>query len=540
MSAPTAAWEPALATAARLHEAGRLPEAEERLRAILRELSQRIRVRPVPVLLRLAGVLVDRGEAERAYAVADEAAALEPGNPLALNLRGSTLGLLGRTAEAEAAFRAAVAIDSAMVEGHFNLGRLLAGQGRNTEAAIAFRTALDLAPDAAPVRRALAATLRDEGRFAAALAELDRVIGAAPPGADLLNERGILLMMNGEAEAALAAFDRALTLQPDMVAPRFNRSLALLRLGDFTRGWAAYEHRFETEMVRPLPFTQPRWQGEPIAGRTIVLWGEQGHGDTLQFARYAPLVAARGADVVLVAQAGLVRLLQSVEGVRRVAAPGQPVGPHELHAPLMSLPALLGTTMETIPAAVPYLAPDTDARRRWAGRFPDRGKLRVGLVWAGDARPHLPMSNATDRRRSIRLEALAPLFAVERVAFVSLQFGARGADRDRIAFARAMSDPMPEVRDFTDTAAIVEQLDLVITVDTAVAHLAGALGRPVWLLSRFDGCFRWLTGRDDTPWYPTMRLFRQEAPGDWAPVVRRVAEALEQAVAGTKTPPVLA
>ncbi|BBK39176.1 hypothetical protein STAQ_42540 [Allostella sp. ATCC 35155] len=540
MSTAAAPWEAALAAAARLHEAGRLPEAEERLRAILRELSQRARVRPVPVLLRLAGVLVDRGEAERAYAVADEAAAIEPGNPLALNLRGSTLGLLGRAAEAEAAFRAAVAIDPAMVEGHFNLGRLLAGQGRNAEAAIAFRTALDLAPDAAPVRRALAAALRDEGRFAAALAELDRAIGVEPPGADLLNERGILLMMNGEAAAALATFDRALALQPDMVAPRFNRSLALLRLGDFARGWAAYEHRFETEMVRPLPFTQPRWQGEPIAGRTIILWGEQGHGDTLQFARYAPLVAARGAAVVLVAQAGLVRLLQSVKGVRRVVAPGQPVGPHDLHAPLMSLPALFGTTPETIPAAVPYLAPDAEARRRWAGRFPDGGRLRVGLVWAGDARPHLPMSNATDRRRSIRLENLAPLFAVERAAFVSLQFGARGGDRDRVAFARAMSDPMPEVRDFTDTAAIVEQLDLVITVDTAVAHLAGALGRPVWLLSRFDGCFRWLAGRDDTPWYPTMRLFRQEAPGEWTPVVRRVAEALEQAVAGTKTPPVLA
>ncbi|WP_374440468.1 tetratricopeptide repeat protein [Stella sp.] len=524
------AWEQALAAAAEAHAAGRLAEAEERLRGILRDLSQRQRVRPVPVLLRLAGVLVDRGEAERAYAIADEAAALDPRNPLALNLRGSTLGLLGRWTEAEAAFRAAVAADPGMVEGHFNLGRLLAGQGRNAEATLAFRTALDLAPEASPIRRALSGTLRDEGRFAAALAELDRVMAAEPAGAELCNERAILLMMSGRTEEAVAEFDRALVLQPDFVAPRFNRSLALLRLGDFRRGWAEYEHRFRTEMVRPLPFAQPRWQGEPIAGRAIVLWGEQGHGDTLQFARYAPLVADRGAEVVVVAQAGLVRLLHSLRGVRRVVAPGQPVGPHDLHAPLMSLPALFGTTPETVPAEVPYLAPDAGTRARWAGRLPDRGRLRVGLVWAGDARPHLPMSNATDRRRSVRLEALAPLFAVDGVDFVSLQFGGRAGDRTRVAFGPQMADPMGEVRDFADTAAIVEQLDLVVTVDTAIAHLAGALARPVWVLSRFDGCFRWMSGRDDSPWYPTMRLFRQEAPGDWTPVIARVAAALREAV----------
>ena len=524
-------WEQALAAAAEAHVAGRLAEAEERLRGCLRDLSQRQRVRPVPVLLRLAGVLIDRGEAERAYAVADEAAVLEPGNALALNLRGSTLGLLGRRTEAEAAFRAAVAAEPAMVEARFNLGRLLAGQARNAEAALAFRGALDLAPEAAPIRRALSGALRDEGRFVAALAELERVMAAEKPGAELANERAILLMMGGRTADAVAEFDRALALQPDMVAPRFNRSLALLRLGDFERGWAEYEHRFRTEMVRPLPFTQPRWQGEAPAGRTIVLWGEQGHGDTLQFARYAGLVAARGAEVVVVAQPGLVRLLHSLPGVRRVVAPGQPVGPHDLHAPLMSLPAVFGTTPGTVPADVPYIAPDAEARARWTGRFPDRGRLRVGLVWAGDARPHLPMSNATDRRRSVRLEALAPLFAVEGVDFVSLQFGSRAGDRGRVAFGQRMADPMAEVGDFADTAAIVEQLDLVVTVDTAMAHLAGALARPVWVLSRFDGCFRWMSGRDDSPWYPTMRLFRQETPGDWTPVIARVAEALRDRVA---------
>ncbi|BBK44656.1 hypothetical protein STVA_46760 [Allostella vacuolata] len=519
-------WAAPLAAAAKAHEEGRLPEAEERLRTLLRDLGAREPVRPVPVLLRLAGVLVARGEFERAYAIADEAAAIAPADPLALNLRASALGLLGRRAEAEAAFRAALARDPELVEAHFNLGRLLAGQGRNAEAAIAFRAALDLAPDAAPPRRALAAALRDEGRFDEALAELDRAAGAGEPGPDLRNERGILQVMAGRLDAAIADFDAALAARPDFVAPRFNRSLALLRQGDFRRGWTEYEHRFRTDMVRPMPFTQPRWRGEPIAGRTIVLWGEQGHGDSLQFVRYASLVADRGARVVVIAQTALQRLLRSVAGVDRVVEPGQPVGPHDLHAPLMGLPELFGTTVETIPATVPYLAPDAEARARWAGRIPDRGRLRVGLVWAGDARPHLAMSNATDRRRSVRLERLAPLFGVTEVDFVSLQFGARGRDRQGQPFADRMLDPMGEVRDFADTAAIVEQLDLVVTVDTAMAHLAGALGRPVWVLSRFDGCFRWLTDREDSPWYPTMRLFRQTTSLDWERPIRQVAAAL--------------
>ncbi|BBK29518.1 glycosyl transferase family 9 (putative heptosyltransferase) [Stella humosa] len=520
------AWDTALAAAAAAHEGGRLPEAEERLRALLRDLSAREPVRPVPVLLRLAGVLLDRGEAERAYAIADEAVAIEPANPLALNLRGSTLGMLGRKAEAEAAFRAAIGRDPALVEAQFNLGRLLAGQGRNGEAAVILRGVLELAPAAHPARRALSGALRDEGFFAEALVELDRVAAATGTTPELLNERGILLMMGGRSAEALAAFDAALAAQPDFVAPSFNRALPLLRLGDFTQGWPAYENRFRTDMVRPLPFTQPRWQGEPLQGRTIVLWGEQGHGDTLQFARYASLVAARGADVVLVGQTALVRLLHSVPGVRMAVAPGQAVGPHDLHAPLMSLPGLFGTEVATIPADIPYLAPDAEARARWAGRIPDRGRLRVGLVWAGDPRPHMPISNSTDRRRSLGLETLAPLFAVPGIDFVSLQFGRRGADRNGQPFARQILDPMGDVRDFADTAAIVEQLDLVITVDTAMAHLAGALGRPVWVLSRFDGCFRWLTDRDDSPWYPTMRLFRQTAPREWGSVVARVAAEL--------------
>ncbi|MCC7275651.1 MAG: tetratricopeptide repeat protein [Alphaproteobacteria bacterium] len=301
----------------------------------------------------------------------------------AVNLRGSALAALGRRREAEAAFRAAIALEPESVEARFNLGNLLCGEARTAEAVVAYRAALDAAPGFHAARRGLSAALRDDGRFAAALAELDRVIAEEGTTPSSLNERGILLIMCRRPAEAVAAFDQAIAADPGMVAPQFNQSIALLHLGDFARGWAQYENRFRAAMVRELPFERPRWRGEPVEGRTVVLWGEQGHGDTLQFVRYAPLVAARGARVVVVAQTALAPLLASVPGVAAAVPVGAAVGPHDFHAPLMSLPALFGTTLDSIPAEVPYLTPDAATRARWAGRFPAGGRLRVGLAWAG-------------------------------------------------------------------------------------------------------------------------------------------------------------
>lgn len=371
-------WEQGLADAAALHEAGRLPDAEARLRQVLREAAAAGQARPVPALIRLAGILLDRGEGERAYAIADEAVACDPDNPLALNLRGSALGTVGRRVEAEAAFRAAIDRDANFVEAWCNLGRLLASMGRQPEAMVALRAALALAPAFHAARRALSSALRDEGRFAEAIAELEQVIAAEGETPELLNDLGILLTMSRRGGDAVRAFDAAVAAKPDHVAALFNRSVALLQQGDFGRGWPEYEHRFRTAMVRPIPFDRPRWRGEAIAGKTIILWGEQGHGDTLQFVRYAPLVAARGARVVVIAQPALVDLLHSVPGVERVVVPGQPVGPHDLHAPLMGLPEIFGTTVDTIPATVPYLQPDAERRARWAGRIGPSGRATRG------------------------------------------------------------------------------------------------------------------------------------------------------------------
>ncbi|MGE0725128.1 MAG: tetratricopeptide repeat protein [Alphaproteobacteria bacterium] len=524
--APSFERDPRFLEAIRLHDRRQLKEAEALFRSVLRDAGDMRLRRPVPALLRVAGILIERGDPERAFAFADEAATLAPDDPLALNLRGMALGALHRRSEAEAAFRAAIARDPDFVEAIHNLGRVLADDGRHREAAEEFRRAIALAPGFTAARHGLSAALREGGHFREALQALDQVIAAEGETPDRLNERGILLFLNRRPAEAVAAYDRALAAAPQFAPPRFNRSISLLLMGDLARGWEAYEHRFETDQCRPIPFAQPRWNGEPVEGRTIVLWGEQGHGDTLHFVRYAPMVARRGATVALMVQRGLVRLLQSVAGVDRVVAFGQPVGRHDLHCPLLSLPRLFGTTLETIPADVPYLAPDAAARARWAGRFPPGGRKRVGLVWAGAAREHSPMMSATDQRRSVPLEALMPLFVARDADFVSLQHGPPREELARSALAGRIADPMAEVADFADTAAIVEQLDLVITVDTAVAHLAGALGKPVWVLSRHDGCWRWLEDRDDTPWYPTMRLFRQSAPGEWGDPIARAADAL--------------
>ena len=527
---PTVAFEndPRFLQAVRFHEARRLKDAEALFRSVLRDAAQMRVRRPIPALLRLAGILIERGETERAFAFADEAATLAPEDPLALNLHGMALGALGRRAEAEVAFRAAIARAPAFVEALHNLGRVLADDGRHQEAAASFREALALAPGFVAARHGLSGALREGGRFQEALVELDRVIAAEGETADRLNERGILLFLVRRPAEAVATYDRVLAQAPGFEPARFNRSISLLLLGDYARGWPAYEHRFETDQVRPIPFEQPRWRGEPIEGKTIVLWGEQGHGDTLHFVRYAPMVAARGARVLVIAQRALSRLLQSVPGVDRAVPFGHAVGAHDLHCPLMSLPMIFGTTVDTIPTGIPYLAPDAAARARWAGRFPPGPRKRVGLVWAGAPRPDQPTLSAADRRRSVALVSLAPLFDVDGIDFVSLQTGRAAAETARAPFAARIHDPMGAVVDFADTAALVEQLDLVITVDTAVAHLAGALGKPVWMLSRHDGCWRWLDGRDDSPWYPTLRLFRQRAPGDWTHPIAAVAAALDQ------------
>jgi hypothetical protein len=335
----------------------------------------------------------------------------------------------------------------------------------------------------------------------------------------------MMLKVEGRFAAAIAAHDQALALDPSNHRYRVNRAVALLKMGQWERAWEDYEARLELADVklvdrgRLMPSLRP---SERLAGVTVVALHEDGFGDTLQFLRYLPLLAERGALVVACVPPALERVMRLVPGVAAVVTDSRRLPPHDFVCPMFSLPRVFATTVETIPP-VPIVALDAELRQRWAGRLPVDG-LRAGLVWAGQARPTLPGFAALDRRRSAGLAAFAPLFDVSGVAFVSLQAGPT-AQQARPAGV-AMIDPMPEVSDFADTAAIIAGLDVVISVDTSVVHLAGLVGRPVFLLDRYDGCWRWLSGRADSPWYPELTIFRQERPEDWSGAMAEAAASL--------------
>jgi tetratricopeptide (TPR) repeat protein len=362
----------------------------------------------------------------------------------------------------------------------------------------------------------------DEGDIAAAISLFRRaaLLGA---GAGAWSNLGMALKTVGRFDDALAAHDRAVALRPDDPQLRLNRAIALLRAGRMREAWDGYEcrhllpsHAIDLPLERLLPGL------DNLAGRTVLVSHEEGFGDTLLLARYLPLLRARGARVVARVPRELGRLFRANPDLGDVVDIAGPVPSYDWHCPFFSLPRAFATTLETIPWCGPYIAADPALATAWAARLP-RGR-KVGLVWAGQARPWLPGFVSLDRRRSIALAHLAPLAAVPGIVFISLQKGRS----DPPTGGLALLDPMPDTTDFADTAAIAANLDAVVSVDTAVAHLAAAMGRPLLLLDRYDNCWRWFSGREDSPWYPSLRILRQPRPGDWATPVARAAALLSR------------
>ncbi len=332
-------------------------------------------------------------------------------------------------------------------------------------------------------------------------------------------------------QQALSSYERALAVNPDAAETHWNESLCLLQMGQFEAGWRKYEWRWERNRIKAgrRTFAQPLWLGDfSIDGKTILLHAEQGLGDTLQFCRYAALVSKLGAKVVLEVPPELMRLMRTLDGVDQLIEAGQALPPFDCHCPLLSLPLAFSTGEHSIPSATPYLFADPDAARQWHERIdtPADTRLKVGLVWAGGNRPHVAELRKNDARRSIAFEQLAPLLDVPDVRFFSLQKGAAAQQLAASERCARVEDYTEDLDDFADTAALVANLDLVISVDTSTAHLAGALDKPVWILNRFDTCWRWMLERSDTPWYPSARLFRQPALGDWDSVMLHARDAL--------------
>ncbi|HMV32993.1 MAG TPA: glycosyltransferase family 9 protein, partial [Gemmatimonadales bacterium] len=342
----------------------------------------------------------------------------------------------------------------------------------------------------------------------------------APDAPGALATLGRALGELGHHAEAIAACRRAIAVRPDWSEAHWNLALPLLRTGQYEEGWREFEWRFTAarRRLRPEPSALPAWQGEPLAGRTLLVYWEQGFGDTIHFCRYVPLLAAAGARVLLQVQAPLRRLLAGLAGVAEFVGEDASAVRADFKVALMSLPHRFGTTLETIPATMPYLVAPALPAGLTLGHS---GRRRVGLAWGGSP------AQTNNRFRSIPLADLAPLCALPGIDWYSLQVGATAAEAATLA-AAGVTDLGPRLGDFADTAAVMQELDLVLTIDTSVAHLAGALGRPTWILLSHTCCWRYLLDRTDSPWYPTARLFRQPARGAWAPVVAAVRTALEE------------
>jgi tetratricopeptide (TPR) repeat protein len=490
----------------------------------LLESALKINPRSAAVLSNLAMTLAALNRDADALAALDKALALEPGNFEAVNNRGNVLLKLGRPADALTAFEQALALEPRFLGARANRGNALAQLDRLDEALAQHDAVLTAQPNHAESHYNRGTALASLGRQQDAIAAYDRALALRPNYVKALTNRAIALQACNRHQESLTNLSQVLAIDKDNADAHHNEALALLTLGDYRRGFEQYEWRWQRSgMPARRKFGKPLWLGEyPLARKTILLHAEQGLGDTIQFARYAPLLARTGAKVVLEVQPELTGLLARIEGVVSVFARGEPLPDYDVHCPVGSLPRALRTEVATIPAEIPYLIPSTERIAKWRERIESLPSPRIALAWAGSA------MHANDRKRSIQLSRLLPLLDVEHANFVSIQRELRRQDAELLARSQKVTHIGDALDDFEDTAAVAALVDVVISVDTSVVHLAGAMGRPTWILLPFCPDWRWLLDRDDSPWYPTARLFRQPTPGDWDSVIARVKDALSE------------
>ncbi|MGD9536149.1 MAG: tetratricopeptide repeat protein [Alphaproteobacteria bacterium] len=495
----------------------------------------------------LGNILTDAGDGAGAEAAFRRAVELRPGHAQALNNLGNALIRRGAPAEAIPCFRQAIASKPDHAEAHMNLGYALQEVGALEKAIAAFRRATALAAASAPAHAGLGGALLGTGAYEEAARALRQALALDPGLPEAQDSLGRLALAEGRVDQALEAFNQAIdafearegrpiiageAFRPD--APlawraygeaRINLSMARLLKGEYEAGFREYEWRWARSWLAPRKFDEPLFSLDAPKGSTVLVYAEQGQGDTIHFVRYVPLLTARGYRVVLEVQPSLLRLLDGIGGATVVPA-GSVLPRFDHQVALLSLPRVFGTRLETIPADIPYLSAPEDSTAKWQARLGPTPGLKVGLVWRGSA------TYGNDKNRSLDPRLLAPLFGLSGVRLHSLQKEPRDGDMAALRGLGPFVDLADGLGDFADTAGALMALDLLVAVDTSVAHLAGALGRPAWILLPFAPDWRWMQQREDSPWYPTARLFRQPARGDWPAVINRVATALEARIAG--------
>ena len=508
---------------AALHGLGKLDDA-------IANYQQALRLNPNdPVTHNNLGTALEgRGKLDEAVVCYRSAIRLTPDYYTAQNNLGTALLKLNDLDEAVASYREALRLKPDDAGAHNNLGAALEGQGKLDEAVASYQLAIRLKPNDAVAYNNLGNALQKQSKSADAVACYQQALRLKPDYVVAQSNLGTTLQRQNKLDDAIACYQQALRLKPDYADAHHNLGMAWLQTGNLASGWSQYEWRIK---VNRLPeFRQSKWDGSPLAGRRILILAEQGLGDTLQFIRYIPLVKARGGHVIVACQPPLMGLLKCVEEIDELIP--QPTDlrpelpPFDVYSYLLSVPNLLGTTLDTIPHRVPYMLADERFVERWRQELGHGNELKVGIAWQGNR------LNSCDRGRSIRLEEFEPLGQIQNVRLISLQKGDGSEQVRQLAWCLPVTDFTDRMDDstgpFLDTAAMMMNLDLVITSDTSVAHLAGALGVPVWVALAYSPDWRWLLDRDDSPWYPTMRLFRQETTGDWAGVFRRIARELRR------------
>jgi Flp pilus assembly protein TadD len=452
-----------------------------------------------------------------------QVATLEPANIELQRLAGNGLLTTGQSRAAVEIFRRLTLLspENLKAQSHYDLGVALNADRQYEQAVESYRRSVELNPQDEWAWNNLGNAYRSAGKLTEAADALREAIRLKPDWGEAHCNLATVYISQGEIDLADQTFQIALQKSPQQPIIHYNFGVLLLLKGDYPRGWPEYEWRWKCPQAQiPTQFVAPPWRGEPIENKTILLHAEQGLGDTIQFARYIPLVIERGAQVYLCVQPEAVNLLKNIPGVRQTARHPNQLPACQTHCYLMDLPLIFKTTLETIPAKCPYLEADPPLREKWSQKLLSGNDLKIGLAWAG--RP----THASDTLRSIKLSEFSPLAKIPRLAFYSLQKGPGSEQAVAPPIGLNWIDLTPDVTDLADTAALISHLDLVITVDSAIAHLAAAFGKPVWILNRFAPDWRWLLNRTDSPWYPTARLFRQTTPGDWTPVLHQITREL--------------
>jgi Tfp pilus assembly protein PilF len=502
-----------------LHQKGQIDEA-------IASLRQALVVQPnyPEALLNLGNALHAAGQTDEAIESFRQALRLRPDYPEAMSNLGASLREKGEVDQAIVELQRAISLRPDYAEAYSNLGMALREKNQADACYAAYHRALELRPGYPEAQNNLGEALQYFGRIDEAISCYRQAIAFRSDYAEAHNNFGTALIEKKHLDEATSAFGEALKLSPESKFAHFNLGLIPLLRGDIQKGLPAIDRYWRT--IRQYPFNcdklRPQWDGSPLNGKRILLYAEQGFGDTIHFVRYVPMVEQLGGKVVLAVQPDLVSLIRSMKTRAQVISYASDQAPEfDTHYTLLLLPMALGTTLQNVPADVPYLFADQELSSQWRKRMPSDG-LKVGIAWAG--RP----TYRNDRNRSTKLSTFAPLAQVEGVHYFSLQKG-YAADQARTPPAGLnLTNWTDELKSFVDTAALIDNLDLVITIDTSIAHLAAAMGKPVWMMIAFMPDWRWMLDREDSPWYPTMRLFRQPAMGDWPPVLTKVVAALRE------------